>query len=435
MYPGQSAGTIHVPPSKSLAHRAIICAALSSGTSTISNLDYSDDIVATISCMRTLGASITEIHTNELGRKTIQVVGITDIHDIPSCELNCQESGSTLRFLIPITAISGSDITFIGENRLLHRPQSVYKELFKQHKLTFFHSTKRIKVQGPLGAGTFSVNGDVSSQFISGLLFTLPLCKDDSSLTVTLPFESKSYVDLTLEMLRTFGISIFPSEIMDDTGNCVGWHYHIPGNQKYVAANHKVEGDYSQLAFFAVLGAINHDVTCTGVSSASLQGDRAVIAFLEQCGAVVTASDDSYSIRPGELVSARIDVNDCPDLGPILMVLGMYAKEEICLVNTSRLRMKESDRIEAMVDGLRKLGVHVSVRENELNITPRYKDMMHDHVVVSGYKDHRIVMSFAIAATMYHCPITITDANAISKSYPKFWSDLQSLGIKVMLHD
>lgn len=419
VFPGKCHGEVVIPPSKSMSHRAIICAALSSGVSTISNVAYSDDILATMAAVEAMGASIKK------DNDVLTITGNSGKITVNNTTIDCAESGSTLRFIIPLFSLSNKRITFVGHNRLMKRPQDIYKIMFEEQDLYFNQENDLLTIEGALNAQNYTVNGNISSQFISGLLFTLPLLENDSTLEIIPPFESQSYANLTIELLDKFGIKI---NKIDDL------HYHIPGNQHYIANDYRVEGDYSQLGFHAVLGAINNDLKLCGISKDSQQGDRIILDFLQKCGVGVNIEEDYCIVHHSNITGCALDLADCPDLGPILTILGMYAQSEFKLENCSRLRLKESDRIAAMEDGLRKLGVSIHSDENTIymnNIDKKY----HGNVTIDGAKDHRIVMSFAVAATTLDTPITITNAQAINKSYPNFFDDLQKLGIQVVIED
>ena len=240
VYPSVCTGEIQIPPSKSMAHRAIMCASLAKGKSVISNIAYSDDILATIAGMRALGASIT------MEKDTVVIEGIQSLPQKP-LQVDCNESGSTLRFFVPLFTLSGQPITFLGRNRLLKRPQGVYQTMFEQQGHRFDQTEQQLIVQGALKAGSYEIDGSISSQFITGLLFALPLLEQDSIIHIKPPFESRSYIELTLQMLKTFGVT---AEFQDNHT------LYIPGNQSYQACDYTVEGDYSQMAFYAVLAAI-----------------------------------------------------------------------------------------------------------------------------------------------------------------------------------
>lgn len=417
VYPGKCSGIVQIPPSKSMSHRAIICAALASGTSTISNIAYSDDIIATIGAMRCIGADI-----NENG-DTLTITGVNSVINPTTTTIDAHESGSTLRFIIPILSLSGKRITFTGRNRLLYRPQNVYKDIFDKQGLYFSQTTNELVIEGALQPQEYTIDGSISSQFISGLLFTLPLLPSDSTIHIIPPFESESYVTLTIDLLSKFGIQI---------GRIDALTYAIKGNQKYQASNYRVEGDYSQLAFHAVLGALNNDLELRGISHNSKQGDRVIINILREAGVSIEDTIDGYIVHHSPIMSITADLADCPDLGPILCVLGCYA-DTFQLSNCQRLRIKESDRIAAMGNALRPVGSIIT--SDESNIFIKNNQPYHGNVTVDGAKDHRIVMSMSVMATLLDSPLTITNAEAINKSYPSFFDDLTKLGIEVQLHD
>lgn len=423
IYPSKPSGDIKIPSSKSMGHRAIICASLSNGISRISNLDFSDDIDTTILGMEKLGAKIKKEKNNLI------IEGIKDFEKINDNIINCNESGSTLRFFIPIFSMLNQEIKFLGKNRLLKRPQEIYNEIFKKQNLEYIHSDDFIQINGRLKPQKYIIQGNISSQFITGLLFILPLLDGDSEIEIIPPFESKSYVDLTLEVISKFGINIkFQDEL----------HIKIKGNQKYTPTDYKVEGDYSQLAFFAVLGAINSDVNCMGVAKDSLQGDREIVDILDSCNVKIDYLKNGVKFCKTDLSSSyekNINLENCPDLGPILMVLGAKIGN-FKIFNASRLRYKESDRILAMETELRKVGTNIYSDENNIYIEKINSSNLQDLKSQTPYRfyshlDHRIAMSMAILATTLDKPSIITNSQCISKSYPDFFKDLKSLGIKL----
>lgn len=412
--PSQSAGSVHIPPSKSMSHRAIICASLAKGTSTITNVAFSQDIKTTIEGMRLLGA---EIETTE---DSVQIKGIQNFNQLKQEEVFCCESGSTLRFFIPIFSLCNQKVSFTGEGRLLHRPQKVYEKVFHEQGLSFVQDGEKITIEQSLKPGEYTLKGDVSSQFISGLLFTLPLMERDSTIHIQPPYESRSYVDLTLQMLETFGVHAHYTD--ENT-------IFVPGNQTYLSSDYEIEGDFSQLAFFAVLGAIQNGLTITGVSHTSKQGDKEILSILRNFGVTIDEIEKGYAIHPAQLTGTTIDLSNCPDLGPILTVLAMYAQNETHIQNAGRLRIKESDRIAAMEAELKKFGVDISSTENEIFIKGSDKFLCMKPLL--GHNDHRIVMALAVAATCSETPCIIDDAQAINKSYPTFFDDLKSVCGKV----
>ena len=404
-------GNITIPPSKSLAHRAIICACLAPGRSVISNIDYSVDIRATIEGMRHLGASIKE------DKDTLFIDGI-ETFQYDGDVVNCHESGSTLRFFLPLFSLTGKRATFSGSKRLIERPQNVYEMLFQEQGIDFVRTYPNIIIDGRLKPGELTLKGNVSSQFITGLLFALPLLEADSKIHIEPPFESRSYVDLTIQMLKRFQIIV---EYED------AYTLAIKGNQQYQPTDVLVEGDYSQLVFWASLGVLNHSVETHGLALHSLQGDKKTIDIFQSMNAGIKVLDDGYQFCPGTLNGTVIDLNDCPDLGPMLFALATQANGKTTFQNAGRLRIKESDRIEAMETELKKLGCSISSTFGTVTITGPVK--LQGNVTLHGHNDHRIVMALSILATIADEPITIDDAQAISKSYPGFFKDLASCGI------
>lgn len=411
VYPGKVSGTITVPSSKSLTHRALICASLAEGESKITNINYSDDIWATINVLKALGANIKTFDDYILIRGR-------DDYCHENLVVDCKESGSTLRFFVPLLSLFGKTTKFKGAKSLLKRPLEIYQDIYESQNLHFDLNPDCLITSGKIKATEFYLKGNISSQFISGLLFTLPLLKSDSKLIITDDFESASYVALTIEILRHFGIEV----------SINNREYYIKGNQRYVANSYEVETDYSQLAFFGCLATINNPLEIKTNAFNSFQGDKVIIDFLKEYGASVTKTKDSYLISPSQSNKNRFDLKDCPDLGPILMVLGTQSPG-LVLNNIKRLRIKESDRVNSMEKALINLGYTPVVHENSFEIKNEFNAI--ENVIVDGNNDHRIVMSLAVLATIYPYPVTIRQADSINKSYPEFFNDLMSLGIKV----
>ena len=406
-----NSGNITIPPSKSLAHRAIICACLAPGRSVISNIDYSVDIRATIEGMRHFGASIKE------DKDTLFIDGI-ETFQYDGDVVNCHESGSTLRFFLPLFSLTGRKATFSGSKRLIERPQNVYERLFQEQGINFVREYPNITIDGKLKPGELTLKGNVSSQFITGLLFALPLLETDSKIHIEPPFESRSYVELTIQMLKRFQILV---EYED------AYTLIVRGNQQYQPTDVLVEGDYSQLVFWASLGTLNQTVETHGLDLQSLQGDRKTIDIFQSMNAHVKFLNDGYQFFPSRLDETVIDLNDCPDLGPMLFALATQANGKTTFQNAGRLRIKESDRIEAMETELKKLGCSISSTFDTVTIIGPVK--LQGNVTLHGHNDHRIVMALSILATLADAPVTIDDAQAINKSYPGFFKDLASCGI------
>ena len=418
--PGGCRGEVQIPPSKSLAHRAIICAALSQGNSRIDNICYSKDIEATISTLKCLGANIKcyedylEIH----GGIHLDFDSTNELH------AHCNESGSTLRFMIPIFALRQGKTYFTGEGRLLQRPQKVYQEIFTKQQLYYQHQEDKISIAGCLQPGTFEIPGNISSQFISGLLFALPLLNGASVISIQPPFESQSYLHLTIDMLSAFGIRIEKKDTFT---------LHIPGNQHYQSAHYRVEGDFSQAAFWGVLSAINAPILCRDLNLNSHQGDKAILDILANCGAEIKQTSNGFWIHGKHLTGRDIDLADCPDLGPILMVLALFCQGPTRIYHAKRLRYKESDRIAAMEEELRKLGADISSSQDEIFIQPQ--PHYHCKEAIETHQDHRIAMAMAVAATKCQNSVTINHGEVVAKSYPNFWEHLKNLGIQVSCND
>lgn len=413
--PSRLSGTITAPPSKSMAHRLLICAGLSEGDSIVRHLAFSEDVKATIACLIALGAEI------RLDGDTAYVKG-TDARAAlgKTAVLPCNECGSTLRFFTPPCMLSGEERVLQGSPYLMTRPMSVYEEIARNQGVTFIKSPDMITVQGKLQSGVYEVAGNISSQFISGLLFALPLLDGDSEIHLLPPVESKPYIDMTIAALREFGILIqklpFLRELSPDACGKVTEGssneptiYRIKGGQRYQPADVFVEGDYSNAAFFEALNYAGSQVNVGGLREDTLQGDS-VYKILYQ--------NIKNQISP-------IDIADCPDLGPVL-----FAVAALCgggrFIGTRRLRIKESDRAEAMRQELEKLGIGVSVGENEVKVHPGTLHAPTEPLY--GHSDHRIVMALSVLLTVTGG--VIDGAEAVSKSFPDFFDRLKELGAK-----
>ena len=393
--PSRLAGTVDIPASKSCAHRALICAALADGVSHISGVTFSKDIEATINAMTALGASF------ETDGSEITVHGITDKPS--NADIDCNESGSTLRFVMPIAAALGVDSVFRGRGRLPERPIEIYKRELSKNGVRFVTEAMPYELTGRLTGGRFEIEGNVSSQFITGLLFALPLCEHDSEIILTSHLESRPYVDITLDSLKHFGIEVTETE----NG------FKVKGGQRYKHRDEKVEGDYSQAAFYYVANAIGSGVMMNNLSPDSVQGDKQIEDIIARAG------------KNAEIIGFEVDCSDIPDLVPILSVLGAYGRQRSVIYNAERLRIKESDRLAACADMLGRLGGNVTVTSDGLIIEPNGR--LHGGEIDS-FGDHRIVMAAAIAALGATGDVIIHGAEAAEKSYPDFFRDYTVLG-------
>ena len=406
-------GVLAAPPSKSMAHRAVLCAALADGESRLTGLAHSQDIDATLAAAAALGAQV------EAGEGWARIAGAAPLQ-APAAPVDCCESGSTLRFLIPLAALTGRPVAFTGRGRLMQRPQSVYQELFASQGLRFEQEGDTLTVAGPLRPGCFSLAGDVSSQFISGLLFALPLLDGDSRLRLKPPVESRSYIEMTRASQSRFGVA---SAWLDE------YTLAVPGGQAYRPRDMAIEGDWSQAAFPAALGVLAGDVTVTGLEPGTLQGDAVILDILRRCGGRAEAVPGGVRFQKSALHGTKIDLADCPDLGPILMALGLLCEGETVIANAGRLRLKESDRIAAMEQELRKLGGQIE--SDGGTVTIRRSALHAPAGPLWGHNDHRVVMSLTVLAAAAGLPVQIDGAEAVAKSWPGFFAAVRQLGVEV----
>ena len=378
--PQKLSGAVTPPASKSMAHRAVLAMALAGGAGTLTNLSDSQDIQATKRCVEALRSPRPD------GKLPF---------------LDCGESGSTLRFLIPIAlAVSGGGV-FTGHGRLMERPQQPYFDIFKEKGIFYEQKDGVLTVRGTLTPGVYRLPGNVSSQFVTGLLYALPLLPGNSSIEITTPLESSGYVDMTLDMLEKFGISV---------ENQTYEVFHIPGNQTYQARDIAVESDWSQAGFWYAANFLDNQVAIQGLNTDSTQGDRVVASLYWKLA------------KPGDV---DIDVSGCPDLLPPLAVMAAIRQGAARFINAARLRIKESDRLATTVALLNALGGSAEDGPDSLTV---HGALSFSGGTVDGANDHRIVMAAAIAATRSTAPVTILGAEAVNKSYPSFWEDYKRLG-------
>ena len=406
--PGSRTGCVHIPASKSVAHRLLICAALSNHPVTLHLDGLSRDILATIDCLRALGAEITALP------EALQVQPIGKLPE--EAVLPVGESGSTLRFLLPVVGALGVKALFKMEGRLPERPLSPLDTQLAAHGMTLRRDGNTLRAEGQLQPGDFTLPGNVSSQYISGLLFALPLLSGGSTLTVTGALESAAYIKMTESALLQAGISFKKA--------CNS--YQIPCNQRYCAPEScTVEGDWSNAAFFLCMGALSGPGICVfGLDPNSAQGDRAVLDILRQFGAEIWPGADFVAVRRGQLRAITIDAAPIPDLIPTLSVVAAVAEGESRIVNAARLRLKESDRLQTTAAMLSSLGADVQELPDGLVI--RGKPRLSGGTV-DACNDHRIAMAAATAACACENPVTVLQAQCVEKSYPRFWDDFEAL--------
>lgn len=402
-------GVIQVPTSKSLAHRAIIIAGLCEEESLIRNVSFSKDIEATLSGMQSLGANIfideNGIHIQQGNQSSGSAV------------IDAYESGSTLRFLIPYSLIHKNKVHFIGHGKLGIRPLEVYYDLFRKQNIKY--RTKKDKldlmIEGQLKADRFQIPGNISSQFITGLMIACSQLDQDSLIEVTSPLESEAYVQLTMDVLKEFGIVVTKNETS----------YSILGNQKGKACEYEVEGDFSQAAFFLVADVLGADITINNLNLKSHQADRSVIDILERMGAELIKDKNGYRMKAEHLHSIDIDASSCPDIIPVISLTCLKAEGTSHIYNAKRLRYKECDRLKAICEVIGQSGGIVTEKEDEIMITG---GGALKGGIYSDYNDHRMVMMEAVLAMMTETPVTIKNWECVSKSYPDFFEDYKKLG-------
>lgn len=405
-------GEVKIPPSKSISHRALICAGLSKGITNIKNIIFSEDINATCNAISNFGACV------EIKKDEVKIKGISKF-DIRDSNINCFESGSTLRFLIPIAAVTGESVTFHGKGKLAYRPLTPYYDIFRDHNIFYKNDDGKLPmtVKGKLKPGEYKLKGNISSQFITGLLFSLPLLNGYSSIIVTTELESRPYVDLTLDVLRKFSINIQNNNYR---------RFIVKGNQEYRSCNsYNVEGDFSQVVFWAIASILGEKIVCKNVHKDSIQGDKIVIDILKEMGAEMEVFEDYIIFKPSNIHGTTIDASQCPDLIPALAALAAVSSGTTNIINAGRLRFKECDRLHAITSELDKIGADISEKKDGLLI--HGKEVLKGGTVFS-WNDHRIVMALACISSKCKEPLIIKDSECVKKSYPGFWNDFKMLG-------
>lgn len=393
--PSSPKGTLIAPPSKSDAHRILICAGLADGESTVENVALSQDIKATLNCLEAIGCKI------DINGSTVKIRGIKDFSKIGKNVLDCNESGSTLRFFIPICLLPEGKVSLTGSEKLISRPLDIYREICSKQGIKMTAEKNTVTLDGKLHEDVFEVRGNISSQFISGLMFALPMLRNSSVIKIIPPFESKPYVDMTAQTLRKFGVEVQEDKL----------EIKIKGSQKYKPCNTDVEGDWSNAAFLYAFKECCGDITVYGVDSNSKQGDKVCIDYFKK-------------LKEG---FCTLDVTDCPDLAPILFAFS--AKHHGAkFTGTDRLRFKESDRVSCMKEELEKFGAVITAGENEVIV--RAEAFHKPDCAVNGHNDHRIVMATAFLLTFTGGEIE--GFEAVKKSYPDFFSVLEKAGVKLI---
>lgn len=410
-------GTVTIPSSKSMGHRHLICAALANGETVVENVSPSQDLAATCRVLRLLGAEIETAAAPRPAQRTLHIRGGLRRRN-SALFADCGESGSTLRFLIPLALASGNTVTFSGSGRLAERPLQPYYDLFNACRICCQKNDAGLPltVRGELTPGYYALPGNVSSQFFTGLLFALPLLPGDSVLHSTTALESASYVELTLACLRQYGVGV------EKSGNDT---FHITGNQVYQPGRYQVEGDFSQAAFWLAAAAIGEAILCSGLTEHSRQGDAVILDILSNMGGDVRRTAQGIQSLPTRTRGCIVDVADCPDLAPVLTALAACSTGTTQIVNAGRLRFKECDRLHAMATELNSLGADIEEEKNGLVI--HGVPFLHGGTV-SAWNDHRVAMALAVASQRAVNTVVIDGAESVAKSYPQFWRDFQRLG-------
>ena len=404
-------GAVAAPPSKSDVHRAVICAALSGGVCKISPVTLSNDIRATIGCVEALGAEASV-------ENDVLTVDGSAVFANKTATLDCIESGSTLRFMIPVAAAGGVEARFTGSGSLVSRPIGLYSQILPEKGVSLEGGDGLpLKISGKLKSGVFKVPGNISSQFISGLLFALPLLRGDSDIILTSPIQSAGYINMTIRTMEKFGIEV---DVTD-----TGWH--VRGGQRYIPSDYRTDGDWSQAAFYLVSGAVNGEITVNNLNTDSKQGDRKIAELLREFGAEVIQEADSVTVKKSDMKGIEIDASQIPDLVPALAVCASFADGVTRITNAERLRIKESDRLISTAALINSLGGEAKELPDGLVIRGS-RTLIGG--TVKGFNDHRIVMSAAICAAGSENPIICTDALSVNKSYPGFFDDYNSVGGK-----
>lgn len=417
--PEETGGNIYIPPSKSISHRAIIAASLANGRSRIDHVLLSEDVKATLEAVKLIGAEIEAEQETEDGLFTLFITGNPEpqTHD---ALIDCEESGSTLRFLIPIIAIDAENTVLIGKGRLPDRPLQPYFDIFDSQGFEYEVDDKYLPLilNGELEPGEFKLKGDISSQFITGLLFALPLLDGDSRIILTTELESRPYVNLTLKVLSEFGINI--EEVSDR-------EFFIPGDQNYRPTSMIINGDYSQAAFWFVNGLINKETILKDLSDKTFQGDFMITSIINDNGGnvIYNSQRNDWTSSPAKFKAFNVNVSDHPDLVPILAIAAGLAEGTSRISGINRLKYKESNRVKSTLAMLDSYGISGYTEDDTLVIEG--KDYFTGGTVDS-FGDHRIAIAAAIGSGRATGDVIITEAQCVNKSYPNFWEDFHAAG-------
>ncbi len=388
-------GEVTIPPSKSVAHRAMICSFLAGGGEVAPIIDSKD--------MQAMKQVITSIQKGE-------------------DTLDCIESGNTSKFIIPVVAALGRKVTITGSGTLLKRPIGEYLKILPAHGVTCIcDGGLPLSMEGKLKSGKYEVAGNVSSQYITGLLLALPILEGDSEIVLTTELQSKPYVDMTIQVMADYGVHV------EETAK----GYYIKGNQTYQKRNYTVEGDWSQAAFFLAAGVINGDITLKGLNINGAQGDKEIVNVLKRFGAEIEISENTICAKKSNLKGIKVNVSNMPDTVPSIAVVAAFAEGTTLIEGAERLRYKESNRLESVISNLKKMGVCVEEKPDGMLI----KGGTVQGANLSGYQDHRIVMAFSVAALCANGETSITDAESVAKTYPQFFEDYHLLGGKADVID
>jgi 3-phosphoshikimate 1-carboxyvinyltransferase len=413
-------GEVYAPPSKAYTHRMAIAALLSSGASKILNPLHSDDTQATLEAIKAFGAE------TKLEESCWTIKGTTPLKT-PDSPINCGESGATLRFMIPVAALASGPSTFILGESLRRRPLKPLlrglNQLGAESRLQLSEKTATVRVHGGgIRGGKTSIRGDVSSQFISGLLFACPWAEEDTEINVTTPLESRNYVQITLEVLDKHGVKVSASKDFRKL--------RVPCNQSYVSRHHEVPGDFSSAAFLLAAAAITSSrVKVKNLNRHTKQGDKAILDILEKMGSKITVKDEYVEVEGKQLNAVDVDAKDIPDLVPVCASLACYSKGVSKLYNARRLRYKESDRLSSLRTELKKMGADITIIEDGLIIRG---PCPLQGATINPHNDHRIAMACTIAALGANGETMIQNSECVKKSYPNFFDDLHMLGADVV---